>query len=108
MAGLAIGGLVVLFTETANHSASFVLFSGQDALPQLLENTADWSVGALLLLSPLTAAASSPIASTDRLDPQAQPSLPPVNERSVPSIAQDALDNALLAAEHSGNTRAVV
>ncbi len=50
VAGLAIGGLVVLFTETTNHSASFVLYSGQDALPQLLENTAGWSVGALLLL----------------------------------------------------------
>jgi hypothetical protein len=50
VAGLAIGGLVVLFTETTNHSASFVLYSGQDALPQLLENTASWSVGALLLL----------------------------------------------------------
>jgi H+/Cl- antiporter ClcA len=41
---------VVLFTETTNHSSSFVLYSGQDALPQLLENTASWSVGALLLL----------------------------------------------------------
>ncbi len=50
VAGLAIGGLVVLFTETTNHSASYVLFSGQDALPQLLENTAGWTVGALLLL----------------------------------------------------------
>lgn len=50
VAGIAIGGLVVLFTETTNHSASFVLFSGQEALPELLENTAGWSVGALLLL----------------------------------------------------------
>jgi H+/Cl- antiporter ClcA len=50
VAGLAIGGLVVLFTETTDHSASYVLFSGQDALPQLLETTSDWTVGALLLL----------------------------------------------------------
>ena len=50
VAGLAIGVLVLLFTETTNHSASFVLFSGQDALPALLENTASWTVGALVLL----------------------------------------------------------
>lgn len=50
VAGLAIGGLVVLFTEATNHSSSFVLYSGQDALPQLLENTAGWTVGALALL----------------------------------------------------------
>ncbi len=50
IAGLAIGALVVLFTETTNKSASFVLFSGQDALPTLLEGTAGWTVGALVLL----------------------------------------------------------
>ena len=50
IAGLAIGGLVLLFTESTNHSFNFVLFSGQDQLPALLENTADWTVGALVLL----------------------------------------------------------
>ena len=50
IAGLVIGALVVLFTETTDKSASFVLFSGQDALPTLLEGSAGWTVGALVLL----------------------------------------------------------
>jgi H+/Cl- antiporter ClcA len=50
IAGVVIGLLVLLFTETTNHSFNFVLFSGQDQLPALLEHTADWTVGALVLL----------------------------------------------------------
>ncbi len=41
---------MLLFTETTSHSYNFVLFSGQDQLPALLENTASWTVGALVLL----------------------------------------------------------
>ncbi len=50
VAGLAIGLIVLVFTESTSHGAAFVLFSGQDALPKLLENTAGWSAGALVFL----------------------------------------------------------
>ncbi len=50
LAGLAIGVLAYVFVESTNHSVSFLLFSGQDALPSLLENAAGWSLGALVLL----------------------------------------------------------
>jgi H+/Cl- antiporter ClcA len=48
--GLLIGGLAIAFGEATDHSASNVLFSGQDDLPSLLSGAAGWSVGALLLL----------------------------------------------------------
>jgi H+/Cl- antiporter ClcA len=50
LVGLAVGGLAVLFQEWANHPSSFVLYSGQDQLPLLIEGAAGWTVGALLLL----------------------------------------------------------
>ena len=50
VAGLAIGALVVFFTQTTDRSASYVLFSGQAILPQLLEGAGGWTVGALVLL----------------------------------------------------------
>jgi H+/Cl- antiporter ClcA len=50
IAGLAIGGLVVGFVELTDKSASYVLFSGQDALPNLIESAASWTAGALVLL----------------------------------------------------------
>jgi H+/Cl- antiporter ClcA len=49
-AGLAIGLLAVLFAQVTGRSSSEVLFSGQDALPGLLEGAAGWTVGALLML----------------------------------------------------------
>jgi H+/Cl- antiporter ClcA len=48
--GVLIGGLTILFTEATGHSASNVLFSGQDAVGPLLAGAAGWSVAALLLL----------------------------------------------------------
>ena len=48
--GLAVGGLAVAFAEGSGKSFSLVLFSGQSALPSLLENSASYSVGALILL----------------------------------------------------------
>jgi H+/Cl- antiporter ClcA len=45
VAGLAIG-----FGQATDKSSSEVLFSGQSALPGLVTNAAEWSVGALLLL----------------------------------------------------------
>ncbi len=48
--GLAIGVAAVAFAELTDHPASEVLFSGQDALPGLIEGAAGWTVGALVLL----------------------------------------------------------
>jgi H+/Cl- antiporter ClcA len=48
--GLAVGGLAVAFAEGTGKPSSLVLFSGQSALPSLVSNSAQFSVGALLLL----------------------------------------------------------
>jgi H+/Cl- antiporter ClcA len=48
--GVAIGVLAYVFTEATNKPSSLVLFSGQSALPSLLENSATFSVGTLVLL----------------------------------------------------------
>ncbi len=48
--GLGIGALAVLFGELTSHPSSEVLFSGQDALPGLVQGAAEWTVGALILL----------------------------------------------------------
>jgi H+/Cl- antiporter ClcA len=50
VAGFGIGAAAVIFGELTTHSSSEVLFSGQDALPTLIEGAAGWTVGALLLL----------------------------------------------------------
>ena len=48
--GLAIGGLAVGYAVSTGHSASDVLFSGQDQLPGLIADSAGYSIGARLLL----------------------------------------------------------
>ena len=48
--GIGIGALAVGFSEATGHSASTVLFSGQDQLGPVITGAAGWSVGALLLL----------------------------------------------------------
>ena len=48
--GLAVGGLAIAFAEGSGRSSSEVLFSGQDALPSLIENAETWTVGALVLI----------------------------------------------------------
>ncbi len=48
--GLAVGGLAIAFAEGTGRSSSEVLFSGQSALPPLVQQAAAWTVGALLLL----------------------------------------------------------
>jgi hypothetical protein len=48
--GLAIGVLAIVFAEVSGKASSEVLFSGQSALPSLIQNAADWTVGALVLL----------------------------------------------------------
>ena len=50
VAGLAVGGLAVAFAAGTTHGSSEVLFSGQSALPTLIQQAAGWSVGALVLL----------------------------------------------------------
>jgi H+/Cl- antiporter ClcA len=48
--GVATAGLAIAYAQGADKSASGVLFSGQEAMPGLIVNSARFSVGALLLL----------------------------------------------------------
>jgi H+/Cl- antiporter ClcA len=48
--GLAVAGLAIAYAAATGHSASDVLFSGQTGLGPLLQHSADYSVGALLML----------------------------------------------------------
>jgi H+/Cl- antiporter ClcA len=48
--GLAVAGLAFLYAETTDKATADVLFSGQSALPRLVEQSATYSVGALLML----------------------------------------------------------
>jgi H+/Cl- antiporter ClcA len=48
--GLLVGGLAIGFGQATDKGSSVVLFSGQSALPTLVDNASTWSVGALLLL----------------------------------------------------------
>ena len=50
VAGLVIGGLAILFAEVTGKGTDQVLFSGQNALPSLIQQAATWSAGALVLL----------------------------------------------------------
>ena len=50
LAGLAIAGLAIGFSEWTGHGTEEVLFSGQDALPGLVDDPGAWSVGSLVLL----------------------------------------------------------
>ncbi len=48
--GLVVAGLAIAFHGATGKSAEQVLFSGQDALPGLVEQAGTWSVSALLLV----------------------------------------------------------
>ena len=48
--GLGIAGLAIGFGEATGHSASNVLFSGQDDMGPLIAGAAGWTTGALVLL----------------------------------------------------------
>jgi H+/Cl- antiporter ClcA len=50
VAGLAVGGLAVAYAEGSGRSGSEVLFSGQSALPGLVQHAGSYSVAVLLLL----------------------------------------------------------
>ena len=49
-AGLVVALLAILFGETTTHGATNVLFSGQDALPGLIDGAGTWSIGALAMV----------------------------------------------------------
>jgi len=48
--GLATAGLAILYAEVTGHASSDVLFSGQTALPAVVDHASAYSVGALALL----------------------------------------------------------
>jgi hypothetical protein len=48
--GLVMAGLAILYAQLTGHPTSNVLFSGQAALPGLIDHSADYTVGALVLL----------------------------------------------------------
>jgi H+/Cl- antiporter ClcA len=50
VAALVIGGLAVGYAEATGHASTDVLFSGQSALPHLVEHASSYTVGALLLV----------------------------------------------------------
>jgi H+/Cl- antiporter ClcA len=50
VAGLAVAGCAIAFDEATGRGSAPVLFSGQTALPTLVQNAAGWSAGALVLL----------------------------------------------------------
>jgi H+/Cl- antiporter ClcA len=50
VAGVVVGVMAVAFVAGTDKGASDVLFSGQSALPSLIDNAATWTVGALVLL----------------------------------------------------------
>jgi H+/Cl- antiporter ClcA len=50
LVGIAVGGVVIIFTQTTDRSSSYVLFSGQNALPSLIHTAGGWTIGALALL----------------------------------------------------------
>ena len=49
--GALIGGTAMTYQLVSGHSFTQVLFSGQDALPELVAHAADYSTGALVLLA---------------------------------------------------------
>ena len=50
LAGLAVAGLAIGYAEGTGKSSNDVLFSGQEALGPLIQHSASYTVGALLLL----------------------------------------------------------
>jgi len=50
LAGLVVAGLAIAYAEGTGKASSDVLFSGQSALPHIIQHSADYTVGALLLL----------------------------------------------------------
>ena len=57
--GLGVGLAAILFTHLTGHSNTFVLFSGQNQLGPLVNQAADWTVGAVVVLIACKAVAYS-------------------------------------------------
>ena len=51
LVGIAVALLAIGFAQVTDKAYTFVLFDGQSALAPLLQNAADWSVGAVVLLT---------------------------------------------------------
>jgi H+/Cl- antiporter ClcA len=50
LAGLAVGGLAIAFSQLEDKPVNEVLFSGESALPSFVSGAGSWTVAALLLL----------------------------------------------------------
>ena len=50
LAGMAVAGLAIAFSQAADKSVSDVLFSGENSINSLVANPGDWSLSALALL----------------------------------------------------------
>ncbi len=50
LVGAAVAVTAIVFAELTDHGADQVLFSGQSALPALIQDASSWTVGALVLL----------------------------------------------------------
>jgi H+/Cl- antiporter ClcA len=50
LVGLAVAGCAIAFAESTSHGTSEVLFSGQAAMPALIDEAGTWSAGALVLV----------------------------------------------------------
>jgi H+/Cl- antiporter ClcA len=59
IAALVVAAISILFTHTAHHPSSDLLFSGQTLVGPLIDNASSWTVGALLLLVGLKSLAYS-------------------------------------------------
>jgi H+/Cl- antiporter ClcA len=50
LVGLVVAATAIVFTEVTGKANTYVLFSGQDQLPALVQHAATWSVGVVVLL----------------------------------------------------------
>ncbi|GAA1986677.1 chloride channel protein [Catenulispora subtropica] len=57
LVGLAVAGCAIAFAESTGRSTSDVLFSGQTALPALVDSAATWSANSLVLVALFKSAA---------------------------------------------------
>ena len=57
LVGIAVALLAIGFAQATDKAYTYVLFDGQSALAPLLQNAADWSVGAVVLLTACKGAA---------------------------------------------------
>jgi hypothetical protein len=57
--GIAVAGIAILFAQRTGYSTSFVLFSGQNQMSELLTQATTWSVGTVVFLCACKAVAYS-------------------------------------------------